>query len=337
MEGQTRGLDERRSHDDRGTSVGPVGGAVPEEPGMCEGNPAELPHRFGVSGEAPQAKQPAPAPQLRSTERPDALSIAQGACGGRSGDLLGVLGGSHERAPEAGSLGPGGATSRAPGTSGGGASGAGPTASRTLDDPLGALMKGMAQLQNAMTESIISRSKDEVIKPGQTELPKLPDLSANSAIDIGDWLHGLQNHMGDLSGNSGMWWQEVLSCLSRYYEAYLAASHVGKLSMKPLDYETDFLINPRWLRLDKRAASMILASIPEAVKTDILAARLAGTLPMLARVVVLYRPGSVAERQQILQALESPSVARSPSDAVNELRKVEPVGGTGTGYGPTTT
>ncbi|CAE7397111.1 Wdr16, partial [Symbiodinium necroappetens] len=114
---------------------------------------------------------------------------------------------------------------------------------------------------------------------------------------------------------------EVLSCLSRYYEAYLAASHVGKLSMKPLDYETDFLINPRWLRLDKRAASMILASIPEAVKTDILAARFAGTLPMLARVVVLYRPGSVAERQQILQALESPSVARSPSDAVNELRK----------------
>ena len=186
---------------------------------------------------------------------------------------------------------------------------------------MGALMRGMAQLQSAMTESLASRSKDEVVKPGQNELPKLPDLSTNSAIDVGDWLHGLQNHMGDLSGNSGMWWKEVLSCLSRYYEAYLSASHVGKLSLRSADYETDFLKDARWLRLDKRAASMILASIPEAVKSDILAARLAGTLPMLARIVVLYRPGSVAERQQILQALESPTAARSSTEAVNELRK----------------
>ena len=47
---------------------------------------------------------------------------------------------------------------------------------------------------------------------------------------------------------------------------------------------------------------MILASIPEAVKMDVLAARLSGTLPMLARIIFLYRPGSVVERQQILQA-----------------------------------
>ncbi|CAE7817000.1 unnamed protein product, partial [Symbiodinium necroappetens] len=194
-------------------------------------------------------------------------------------------------------------------------------AARAVDDPMGALMRGMAQLQSAMTESIASRSKDEIVKPGQAELPKLPDLCSNSAIDVGDWLHGLQNHMGDLSSNSGMWWKEVLACLSRYYEAYLSASHVGKLSLRSADYESDFLKDTRWLRLDKRAASMILACIPEAVKSDILAARLAGTLPMLARIVVLYRPGSVAERQQILQALESPTAARSSTEAVNELRK----------------
>ena len=46
-----------------------------------------------------------------------------------------------------------------------------------------------------------------------------------------------------------------------------------------------------------------------------------GTLATLARIVILYRPGSMAERQQILKSLESPSTASSAADAVQELRK----------------
>ncbi|CAE7227836.1 GIP [Symbiodinium sp. CCMP2456] len=189
-------------------------------------------------------------------------------------------------------------------------------------DPLGALVQGMAQLQTAMSESLTSRTKEpEVVKPGLSELPKLAELGQNSAIDVGDWLHGLQKHMGDLSNNSGQWWAEILTCLSRYYEAYLAASHVGKLTLKADDYETDYLKSEKWARVDKRASSMILASVPETVKAELLSTRLVGTLAMLARVVVLYRPGSLAERQQVLRALESPSQAANAAEAVNELRK----------------
>ena len=47
---------------------------------------------------------------------------------------------------------------------------------------------------------------------------------------------------------------------------------------------------------------MILASVPDGVKA-------VGTLASLARIVILYRPGSMAERQQILKALEAPSGA----------------------------
>eukprot|EP00439_Symbiodinium_sp_Y106_P027311 s9529_g3.t1 len=133
-------------------------------------------------------------------------------------------------------------------------------------------------------------------------LPRLPDLSANSAIDFGDWLHGLQNHMGDLSNSSSQWWTEVLGCLSRFYEAYLAASHLRKLALRAVDYETSELRDDKWSRVDKRAASMILASVPDGVKA-------VGTLASLARIVILYRPGSMAERQQILKALEAPSGA----------------------------
>ena len=66
---QTRGLDERRGHDDRGNSAVPVGGAVPGDTGVCEGNPAELRRHSEALGEDPLAKQPGPAPQPRSSER----------------------------------------------------------------------------------------------------------------------------------------------------------------------------------------------------------------------------------------------------------------------------
>ena len=42
---------------------------------------------------------------------------------------------------------------------------------------------------------------------------------------------------------------------------------------------------------------------------------------MLARVVVLYRPGSIVERQQVLRALEAPAAASNAAEAVDELRK----------------
>ena len=138
-------------------------------------------------------------------------------------------------------------------------------------DPFGLLVQGMAQLQSAVSESLRSKTKDvEIVKPGIAELPKLAELSENSAIDVGDWLHGLQSHMGDLSNGSGDWWKEVMLSLAAYYDAYTRASHVGKLALRPEDYETPELKDPKWSRVDKRAASMLLASVPEGVRDEIL-------------------------------------------------------------------
>ena len=189
-------------------------------------------------------------------------------------------------------------------------------------DPLGLLVQGMAQLQNVVSESLMSKAKEpEVVKPGISELPRLPELSENSAIDVGDWLHGLQNQMGDLSNGSGLWWKAVMASLSAYYEAYARASHVGKLSLRPDDYEVVELKDPKWSRVDKRAASMLLLSVPSSVREELLASRLSGTLAILARVVVLYRPGSVVERQQVLTSLENPPQAGNAADAVVSLRR----------------
>ena len=61
-----------------------------------------------------------------------------------------------------------------------------------------------------------------------------------------------------------------MGCLTKFYEAYLAASHVGKLALRAVDYETSELKDDKWSRVDKRAASMILASVLEGVKAELL-------------------------------------------------------------------
>ena len=112
-----------------------------------------------------------------------------------------------------------------------------------------------------------------------------------------------------------------MTCLKAYYETYTRASHVGKLALRPEDYESAELKDQRWARVDKRAAAMLMASFSDSVKEELLASRLNGTLAILARVVVLYRPGSVVERQQALASLESPPPAANANEAVASLRK----------------
>ena len=238
---------------------------------------------------------------------------------GASGEIPAAAQHGHERS---GAFPPGlgvGGSTLGPASGGAGVHGSGAAGSA---DPMDLLMQGMAQLQSAMAVSMSGKAGEpEVVKPGSGELPKLPDLSENSAIDVGDWIHALGNAMGDLSNTSSVWWAEILKALDVFYKDYIVASPVGKLSLKPEAYETATLKDVRWTRVDKRAATMILASLPNAVSAEILASRLVGTLQVLTRVIVLYRPGSTAERQQILKALESPPSATTATEAVEGLRR----------------
>ena len=189
---------------------------------------------------------------------------------------------------------------------------------------LDALVQGMTQLQAAMALQLgQSASRPETIRPGlaASELPKLSEADEMAAINVGDWLHGLSGPMGDLTDGSAHWWAQVLLSLEGFYRDYVNSSAMKKLQLRADDYAQPLLKEAKWLRVDKRAASMLLQSIPDNVRTEILANRLQSTLAILARIMTIYRPGSATERQQVLRALESPGVASSPSELVEMLRK----------------
>ncbi|CAE7888738.1 RE1 [Symbiodinium microadriaticum] len=191
-------------------------------------------------------------------------------------------------------------------------------------NPLEALMQGMSQLQAAMAMQMgMAASRAEVIRPGVSgsELPKLPEPDDQAAINVGDWLHGLAGPMRDITDGSSRWWTEVLSSLDAFYGDYVAASTVKKVQLRAEDYATKELRDTKWSRLDKRAASMLLQAVPEGLKSELMANRLSSTISILGRILTIYRPGSAAERQQVLRALESPGGATSPADLVEVLRR----------------
>ena len=78
---------------------------------------------------------------------------------------------------------------------------------------------------------------------------------------------------------------------------------------------------PKWKRVETRAESLLLAALPKALKEEMVAARLTGVLAILTRAMVIYQPGSLAERATALKCLESPGEPTDAKAACITLRK----------------
>ena len=113
-----------------------------------------------------------------------------------------------------------------------------------------------------------------------------------------------------------------MQALEEYYKTFLSSAAVKKVQLRAEDFAGPVLKDPKWSRVDKRAATMLLQSVPETIKSELLANRLSTTLSILARILTIYRPGSSIEQQQVLKALESPgSGGGSAMELVEVLRR----------------
>ena len=74
-------------------------------------------------------------------------------------------------------------------------------------------------------------------------------------------------------------------------------------------------------RLEARAFQMLVKAVPEQIHQDLVASRHISTVSLLFRVLCLYQPGGLAERQQLLQGLTSPPSVTSFVDLSNGLRR----------------
>ena len=101
------------------------------------------------------------------------------------------------------------------------------------------------------------------------ELPRLPHWSGETApIDFGDWITCLHTYMSDLSPTSEQWWDLTLSTAKTWYQEHMQMTPIQRLSHLPV--MSELLKQRKWGRLERRAASLLMASLPEQLREECL-------------------------------------------------------------------
>ena len=195
-----------------------------------------------------------------------------------------------------------------------------PKASGSQDGVKGEkMMEAMAKLVNHLVEKESRDGAPESVKPGTVTLPTLPEPADSAPIDLADWLTLIEPAMTDLSDSSGQWWELVVDEARKWYSHYI---HLRPLQRATCVIEPSLeLQKPKWVRVEKRAISMMLAAVPTSVKEELVATRALSPLRLVSKLMVLYQPGGTHERSIILRQLEEPSEATSPAEACAGLRK----------------
>ena len=176
---------------------------------------------------------------------------------------------------------------------------------------LDTLTRGIQQLQELQLQSLAkatSSTSTDVVKPGSVTLLPMPEArsGADSAVMFQDWVEVSSSVMGDLSESSSIWWRGVVDLVQATYEQWLAASPLERIGVEPQGSEQ--WNSGRWLRVNARASTMLLTSMPEDLRADMVARRSTqDCVRMLFRAFTYYQPGGSAERQDVLRRLQSPS------------------------------
>ena len=187
----------------------------------------------------------------------------------------------------------------------------------------------MAMMMNTMTEmqkKILSKDGGKEGEGGveyvrsHPEVPKLPDWNPSTGpIDLNDWLALIEPIMADLTATSGEWWDRLLQEARQWYQDHMALSPLDRLLHEPKP--TPELDQPRWVRLERRASTLLMMSIPETQKEELVSTKRITALKILCHLFTTFQPGGLAEKEVILRSLETPVEASTVAEAVSALRK----------------
>jgi hypothetical protein len=186
------------------------------------------------------------------------------------------------------------------------------------------LMQGMQKMQKQLMSQQSRKAKkgrdedyreDEHIR-ANVEIHKLPEWNIDSApVDFQDWMMVIHPQLCDMSESSAEWWTQMTAAARDWYQCHQ--------SMKPLEklqHEVKMpqeLLKKKWARLEKRVSNMLLQSIPESQKEEVISTKNLSVLGILTRLMINYQPGGSHEKAAVLAALESPPEATTVGEAIS--------------------
>ena len=151
-------------------------------------------------------------------------------------------------------------------------------------------------------------------------MPRLTDWNPSTGpIDLNDWLALIEPIMADLTATSHDWWDRLLKEARQWYQDHMALSPMDRLTHEPQPSKD--LDQPKWIRLERRASTLLMMSIPEAQKEELVSTKRITALKIICHLFTTFQPGGLAEKEVILRSLEMPQEAATVAEAVSSLRK----------------
>ena len=184
------------------------------------------------------------------------------------------------------------------------------------------LMEGMQALQNRILDGKDEdRSNEaEIVQNQPHPLPELCEWDPSTGpIDLGDWLSLIEPIMSDLSKSSATWWSKLMLEASSWYEDHQQLPPLSRLSHDPIPSSS--LRDPRWSRLEKRAATMLLRALPQQARDEMVSSKRLSAFAIVCQLLKSYQPGGLGEKELVLKSLETPVEASTIGEAVTGLRK----------------
>ena len=136
----------------------------------------------------------------------------------------------------------------------------------------------------------------------------------NGPLQIGDWLLLIEPIISDLSITAGEWWTGMVT----------AADHMAMNPREKIQHRLEVptvLTADKWMRLERRTASMLLQAVPAPKRDELVSSRRMSSFGILTHLLATYSPGGVSEKQTLLRNLEDSADISSIADAPNQLRR----------------
>ena len=165
------------------------------------------------------------------------------------------------------------------------------------------------------------KEEEDTLKATTIALPTLnPPAAGDAGLTCGDWLAQLRPLMGDLATASLTWWDDMMTEVMKKYKVWLAATPLERLAMDgPIEEEYNTSAGRK--RMDLRASSLLMASLPSTLKGELIASREVSSGKIIYKVLKTFQPGGASERATTLSALTIEKEAKDPRDAAEQLRK----------------
>ena len=123
-----------------------------------------------------------------------------------------------------------------------------------------------------------------------------------------------------LSPTAAVWWSAVEQAANYQYQRWLTAEVLDRLMLDPSSVMASFDA-ARYQRVESRAVTLVLASIPQSLREEAVSNRWLTTASLLFRMQCVYQPGGSSERSMLLSQLVSPEMMKTCGGAVTALRR----------------